>query len=82
MADDLDRFVHDEPIRARRATAVERFARWSRRNRGTAASLVAVAALLVFGIVGSAMAAIHYQRQEQIQRQLKNQTAELAERET
>ena len=34
MAEDLRRFLDDEPILARRTTAVERYARWARRNPG------------------------------------------------
>lgn len=34
MAEDLQRFIDDEPIRARRVSPVERFVRWSRRNKG------------------------------------------------
>jgi serine/threonine protein kinase len=45
MAEDLDRFIHDEPIQARRVSMVERVARWSRRNKRLAAAL-SVSALL------------------------------------
>ena len=53
FADDLKRFVNDEPIRARRVTLPERLARWSRRNRGLAAALsLAAALLLLINIAG------------------------------
>lgn len=52
LAEDLQRFLDDEPIRARRANPAERLVRWTRRNPyiafwiGTAASLlIAVAAI-------------------------------------
>jgi serine/threonine protein kinase/Flp pilus assembly protein TadD len=32
LADDLERFLHDEPIRARRPTLVQRARRWARRH--------------------------------------------------
>ena len=50
LADDLRRFVDDEPIRARRASIAERIARWGRRNP-MAASLAATAALLLFAVI-------------------------------
>ena len=46
LAADLERFLEDVPIRARRASLVERFARWSRRNRRLAGSLLTIATLL------------------------------------
>ncbi|MCC6784921.1 MAG: protein kinase [Planctomycetes bacterium] len=42
LADDLQRFLEDRPVRARRANAVEHAWRWCRRNR-LVASLAAVA---------------------------------------
>jgi serine/threonine protein kinase/Flp pilus assembly protein TadD len=44
LADDLERFLKDEPIRARRPTLVQRARKWSRRHR----PLVAAAALVGF----------------------------------
>ncbi|MCA9066804.1 MAG: serine/threonine protein kinase, partial [Planctomycetaceae bacterium] len=42
LADDLQRFLDDEPVRARRITLLERAVRWSRHNRGLSASLAVV----------------------------------------
>ncbi len=47
LADDLQRFLDDRPIRARPVSLFERGWRWARRNRATAA-LSATAALAVF----------------------------------
>jgi len=53
LAHDLRCFVEDRPIRARRATGIERAWRWSRRNRMTAALIATVAlSLLLAAIVG------------------------------
>src|SRR5262249_44713238 len=49
FAADLQRFVDDEPIQARRLTTRERAWRWCRRNPAVA-SLVAALALLLVGI--------------------------------
>ena len=44
LADDLERFLENRPIRARRPSIRERLAKWARRNRGlvTAAALMLV----------------------------------------
>jgi eukaryotic-like serine/threonine-protein kinase len=39
LGDDLDRFCHDQPIRARKPSSFESLLRWSRRNRLAAASI-------------------------------------------
>ena len=39
FADDLERFIEGEPIKARRVSLPERFARWSKRNKAAAACL-------------------------------------------
>jgi serine/threonine protein kinase/tetratricopeptide (TPR) repeat protein len=53
LADDLRCYLDDRPIRARRATAVERAWRWSRRNRATAAlAATAVASIGIAAVVG------------------------------
>jgi eukaryotic-like serine/threonine-protein kinase len=47
MAEDLRRFLHDEPIAARQISPLEKLARWSRRHKSLAASLSTTAVLLV-----------------------------------
>lgn len=55
LRDDLQRFVEDRPIEARRVSTLERFWRWSRRNPALSASLAGVALLLlVVAVVSSA----------------------------
>jgi tetratricopeptide (TPR) repeat protein len=48
LADDLERYLNDKPIRARPPSAWQRLARWSRRHR---AALLAAAGLLVLSFV-------------------------------
>jgi WD40 repeat protein/serine/threonine protein kinase len=57
LAEDLQRFLEDRPIRARRASAAERTWRWCRRNPGIASLLVTVLVLLATVAVGSTVAA-------------------------
>ena len=64
---DLQRFLDDEPIRARRASSVERLLRWSRRNRGLAASCAASTLLVIAGLVGLATATAQFRRQALLQ---------------
>jgi serine/threonine protein kinase/WD40 repeat protein len=47
LAEDLRRFLADRPVKARRASALERLWRWVRRNPALAAALAAAAALLL-----------------------------------
>ena len=53
MANDLRAFLSDRPISARRATLFEQFARWSRRNKSLAYSLIGIASLVAVLLVGS-----------------------------
>jgi tetratricopeptide (TPR) repeat protein len=55
LADDLRRFADDEPIRGRRPSLAQRLRRWGRRRRGVVTA-AAVAALVVLGVVGWALA--------------------------
>jgi WD40 repeat protein/serine/threonine protein kinase len=80
LADDLQRFLDDEPIKARRQTTVETVWRWARRHR-TVATLTAVVLLLLVAITaGSVVAAAYFRDQEKEQRGLVQMKAALAER--
>jgi serine/threonine-protein kinase len=61
LAADLDRFLHDEPIRARAVSTAERFSRWCRRNPTVA---LLCAALLVAFAVGFAGVTAMWRRAE------------------
>ena len=58
MAEDLQRFLADRPIQARRASTTERLWRWCRRNPSVASLAGAVLLLLVVMAFGSSWAAI------------------------
>jgi eukaryotic-like serine/threonine-protein kinase len=62
LADELDRFLRDEPILARPIGRLERMARWSRHNPALAGSLGLVAVLLLALTAGSIWAAVGLQR--------------------
>ena len=69
LADDLRRFLDDEPIQARRASLVERVARWGRRNPAVA-SLLGAVTLLLLAIIASL-----WQADRQARRALATQVA-------
>jgi serine/threonine protein kinase len=59
---DLERFLRDEPVLARRASGPERLLRWARQHSGTAAALAVIGLLLVGTAVASTLAAWKFQR--------------------
>ena len=65
IAEELDRFLRDEPIHTRPITLLERAWRWCRRKPALAASLFAIIILLLIVIIGSPLAAyrINLERQ-------------------
>ena len=57
LADDLQRFLRDEPVRARRVGAPEQYLRWARRNPGIAILGAVVTAMLVCATIASVFVA-------------------------
>lgn len=57
LALDLQRFLDDQPLAARRATPLERVVKWSRRHRSLVTSLMIS---LVLSLVGLAIVAVFY----------------------
>ncbi|MBI2826141.1 MAG: serine/threonine protein kinase [Planctomycetia bacterium] len=53
LADDLQRFLDQQPIRARRPTPIERVVKWSRRHRPVVASGVLLLLLAALGLLAS-----------------------------
>src|SRR5262245_50773856 len=58
MGEDLQQFVNDEPIKARRVGPVERFGRWCRRNPAVAGLMAAVLVLMAAGTAVSTWQAV------------------------
>jgi hypothetical protein len=52
LADDLQRFLNDEPIRARQVGVLERARKWARRRPALAGSLAVAVLLLLGGLAG------------------------------
>jgi serine/threonine protein kinase/Tfp pilus assembly protein PilF len=77
MADDLERLLKDEPIRARKPPLWLRLRKWGRRHRALVASLVAGVLLLL--VVGVVMAFAYQRRLAETERRV---TAALVQVET
>jgi tRNA A-37 threonylcarbamoyl transferase component Bud32/tetratricopeptide (TPR) repeat protein len=65
LAEELGRFLRDEPIQARPARPAEKLWRWCRRNRALAASGGIVVALVLTVAIGSPIAAFRINRERQ-----------------
>ena len=81
LADDLQRFLEDRPILARRASSVERLWRWARRNRLVAGLSACVLILLVAVAATASVGYVHTMqanKNEAAQRQKAEQTSKLA----
>ncbi|HEV3260255.1 MAG TPA: protein kinase, partial [Gemmataceae bacterium] len=79
MADDLRRFLRDEPVRARRATFFQRVTKWSRRHPAVVRS---AALLLVMAVVSLATCTVliwNAQRETERLRRLAEEKSKLAE---
>ena len=79
LADDLERFLKYEPIRARPVGWLERCLRWVRRHVGLSAALLGMALLLMLLVIGSLWAAAHFREMEQEQRGLALAKGQLAD---
>jgi serine/threonine protein kinase len=75
MAEDCRRFLHDEPVRARRPSVAQRVAKWSRRHR---AVLAATALMAVVGLAASTVLRWRGQVQAEHERARKEMQTELA----
>ena len=62
LAADLQRFIDDEPIQARRISYLERLGRWSRHHKAVAGLSVGLVLTLISGLVASSVLAIRESR--------------------
>lgn len=69
LAEDLRRFLENEPIRARRPSLFERASKWSRRHRPIVWSAAAVLVVAVVALSVSTALIGHAYRREAVQRQ-------------
>jgi tetratricopeptide (TPR) repeat protein len=65
LADDLQRFQEDKPIRARRPTVFQRVRKWSRRHKPVVVSgVVSAMVLLVVGVAGLALSNVRVRHEQ------------------
>src|SRR5262249_34837073 len=60
LAADLQRFLNDEPIRARRVSQLERSLRWARQHKALAAALALIGLILLAVAIGSSFEAARF----------------------
>jgi WD40 repeat protein/predicted Ser/Thr protein kinase len=65
LAEELGRFLNDEPLHARPVSRGEKLRRWCRRKPALAGALASALALLVVVAVGSPIAALRIKREQQ-----------------
>ena len=70
FADDLGRFLRDEPIHARPVSRFEKGLRWARKHRTVATLLSVVVSLVLLTAVGTAVGGMIYRSQEREKLQL------------
>jgi serine/threonine protein kinase/Flp pilus assembly protein TadD len=73
LAEDLRRFIADEPIQARRVTATERFARWCRHNPWIAGLAAALVVALTLGLIGVTLQWLRAERERDVAEDLRLQ---------
>jgi tetratricopeptide (TPR) repeat protein/predicted Ser/Thr protein kinase len=66
LADDIRRFLRDEPITARPPSAAYQVAKFARRHKAIVAGVVASVLLLVIGVVATSLQAIRARRAERV----------------
>lgn len=76
FADDLQRYLSGNPIKARPVNGIERFVRWCRRNPAVAGLTSGVAVLLVLVAVVSTLSAIQLQRLVNREREARQEAEE------
>jgi serine/threonine protein kinase len=85
MADDLRRFLEDQPVGARRPGPLQRTAKWCRRHRSVVTATIAMAiiglAFSVWFFWSGQRRAERFQREAEFQQQKKEQEARRAEQE-
>jgi eukaryotic-like serine/threonine-protein kinase len=79
LASDLQRFIDDEPILARRQSHVERYWRWARHHPGIAVLGGVLTAVLVLAAAASMVAAVYFRKQERLQSELAGRNQQLAD---
>ncbi len=81
LAADLQRFVEDEPIQARRLGQLERLGRWSRRHKAVAALLATLATVLTAGFFVMAVLWTRAERSADVARKNEQTAKDLAAKE-
>ena len=79
FVDDIQRYLADEPVKARPATARYMFGKFVKKHRGLVATIAALTGLLIAGIIGTSYGLVEAQRQTAEVVQEKQRADEAAE---
>lgn len=82
LADDVRRFLADEPITARPPSMSEVLRRYARKNRPVAAAILGISAAVVIGVIGIAWFAVEADQERFAKTEANLQLAATLERET
>ncbi|MBV9122398.1 MAG: hypothetical protein JO112_03420, partial [Planctomycetes bacterium] len=82
LADDLGRFLDDQPVRARRATLLDRAMKWSRRHRSVVVSGLILLVLATVSLLVTTLLVARANQQVNVAYELEHQKAAEAQKES
>jgi len=79
LAEDIKRYVSDEPVHAYQESRLEKSRRWIRKNRALVGAAMVVLLLVTVGSMGFAVITVDAKKKVEVERDRANQQTEIAE---